>query len=400
MRRTFGPALLMAALLLCDVAFAKDKKKDAEEDEEEELAKPEEQIDESVFHEAGEDEEVPPETAPPPPPPSDEPEAPEPEDLDFQDTQDEKIDFKDDDEQQTMTPRSPGEDTAMLYRAHQKAVSEMNPDEELISWEQYLAKYPKTLFRDRIDERMEDLSQNMFQDRVPGSDIGKRPVDAEQRELNFATPLHLQPLDARSKIDAGVEWGIPNWLLFHADFEYAFLRELSAHAGIVRDFTGYRIVLGPKYNIVKSSRTGTLIGVNLDLALNTAPFFPLIRPTVGIGQRIRVMEGLDLALQFAPDLELRDPFAVRWQGGIHGELRPNETVFVWWEATANLKYLNSDSPFAFNVASFGLKFVPGKKKDEQGKGRAIVGLGANIPYMYSYWGFFRGAVSADMDYYL
>lgn len=85
----------------------------------------------------------------------------------------------------------------------------MTPDEEQLVWESYLAKYPKSLFRDRIEEHMEELSAIMFGERVPGSDKGSAGVDAVDRELNFAQPFSLSSVDTRSHVSVGVQWGFP-----------------------------------------------------------------------------------------------------------------------------------------------------------------------------------------------
>jgi hypothetical protein len=297
-----------------------------------------------------------------------------------------KIDFKDDEVQGDVKPRGPGEDTAQIYRDAQKKNSQMTPDEELLAWERYLKKYPNSLFKDRIETREEELSSSLFNERVPGSDTGARNEDAAKRELNFAVPTHFAPIDTRSRVRAGFEVGIPNWASFHADGEWAILRELSIHGGV-------------EYALIKSARTGTILTGGVDLRLYTGPAFVGIRPVVGFGQRIRFMEGLDLQATLAVDPEFRSPFGMRYFGGFGAELHPNKTVAVFAETTMNYKHWPTDDedfgPFRFDVVTFGLKFNVNKPKNADGDQQIDVGIGANIPYSINYWGFYRGAVDVN-----
>jgi hypothetical protein len=409
MRRFRGlPALFRSAIstglmlgLCVTPAYAKDKDKDKDKDDDEDEVEvqPELKVNEDDFKENDEDE------AEPPPKRIEEDDKEETggDDLDFSDDEDktDDIKFTDDDEQTSVQPRQPGEDTAQLYRAAQKKTTDMTPDEETIMWEDYLRKYPKSLFADRINDRMEELSAIMFGERVPGSDRGASAIDAAKRELNFATPLKMAPLDTRSHVSAGFDWGFPNWFSLNVDAEYAFLRELSAHVKVGRDFAGWTVSPGARYALIKSSRTGTLLSGGLDVKLNTSPFFPAFRPVVGFGQRLRVMKGLDLSAELAADLEVRESSDVRWFAGLHGELRPNDIVCVFWEWDWDTKYLNNPDvdPFRFFTTSFGLKFVPKKASNEQGDGRILAGMAASLPYATNYWGFYAGGVDVSGDFY-
>ncbi len=398
MTRTIRTSLLLVLVMFALPAFAKDKKKEKKEEEDVEAApeiivnegdfKEDEAADEPKVERLKEDEKT---------------EEKEDENLDFDETEEEPdLNFKDDDEQKTVAPRAPGEDTAQTYRDQQRKCNDMTPDEEQIAWEAYLGKYPKSLFRERIETHQEELSQLMFGERVPGSDKGERAVDAAKRELNFATPVKLTPVDPRSHVSAGFEWGFPTWFGGNLDFEYQFRREFSAHAGVYRDFNGGVIAVGGKYALLKSARTGTIASTAVDIKFNTAPFFAAVRPILSFGQRVNVMSGLDLQAQLAADIEFRASSDVRWFGGFHAELRPNEIVYVFAETSIDVKYLGSKEPqpFQFMVTTFGLKFVPRKAQNEQGGGRAVAGLSAQAPYSAKYWGFYQGGLGGIFDYYL
>lgn len=322
-------------------------------------------------------------------------------DDDFSDSNSgDDLDFRDDSEQETVKAHEAGEDTAQVYRDFQKKVSELNADEEQIKWEQYLEKYPKSLFRDRIEARMDDLSNEMFSERVP-SDKDNTAADAAKRELNFANGWHLMGVDPQTKVSAGFELGIPNWFGLKGDFEYQLQRQLSAHAGINHGLGGWEISGGAKYAIIKSARTKSILTAAVDLGLNTRPrnLYPTVAPTIAFGQRLDVLQGLDLAVQVSAIPEFHAPFNVRYTGGFTGELRANEIVYAFAETQFNLRKVD-ESLFQFNTVSFGLRFMPKKKSNDSGAGRALIGIGANVPYLHDYWSPYQGAVNADINYYL
>lgn len=407
MFRRLGFSLLLLGLGAATVpsaAWAKDQdEKEDEEDEDDGVAPGEPTPDADDFKE---EDEGTPEAPPARLESGDTEDEKDPDGLDFSedDSADPGIDFKDETEQETVQARAPGEDTAQLYRDMQKKVSGMNPDEEQIAWETYLNKYPKSLFRDRIELRMEELSNLMFGERVEGSDRGSGGVkDAAKRELNFATPMSQVSVDTRTKFTAGIELGLPNWFGGHLDAEYAILRNLSVHGGLGRGFAGGEIKIGGKYDLIKSTRTGTILVGGLDLGVNMSPSFVGVTPMVGFGQRIKVLDGLDLQLVAAAPIELRQPIQPRVFGGFHAELHANETVSVFLGANTDWKYFGGDdgiNTFTFLTGQLGLKFTAMKGKGVDGKNRMLVDVGANAPFAHSYWGFYRGAIDIGGEYYL
>jgi hypothetical protein len=324
------------------------------------------------------------------------------EDGDFSDVEGPGLDFRDEDVQEAVKPRGPGEDNADIYRKQQQKVKDMTAVEEAFAWEAYLKKYPKSLFKDRIQNRMDDLEAETYRERVPGSDKGATLEDAAQRELNFARPLQFAAVDPRSHVRAGVELGIPNWFAPRFDFEYAVKRNLSVHAGLSRELTNSALNAGAKYALVKSARTGTIVTGGADLRLYTSPSFVGVHPWVGAGQRFDVLGGLDVQGGVGLDAELRDPFGLRYEANLGASLQASPIVSAFAETSTDYKYLGNDSvdPFRFMVATFGMEFQAVKAKNAQGDGRLDVHLAANIPYHAKYWGFYEGAVTLGADWYL
>ena len=75
-------------------------------------------------------------------------------------------------------------DSAQIYRDTAEAAEDMPADEQIQTWEQYLADYPDTPFRERISRRIADLEIELYDTRI-GGDSG--PVDA--MDARAATPL-------------------------------------------------------------------------------------------------------------------------------------------------------------------------------------------------------------------
>lgn len=324
------------------------------------------------------------------------------EDGDFSDVEGPGLDFRDDEVQGAVKPRGPGEDNADLYRKQQQKVKDVTAVEEAFAWEGYLKRYPQSLFKDRIQSRMDDLEAETYRERVPGSDRGATLEDAAQRELNFAQPIQFASVDPRSRVRAGVELGIPNWFAPRFDFEYAVKRELSVHGGISRELTNSALNAGAKYALVKSARTGTVVTGGADVRLYTSPSFLGLHPWVGAGQRFDVLGGLDVQGSLGVDAEVRDTFALRYEANAGAALQASPIVSAFVETSTDTKYLKNDAvdPFRFMVASFGMKFQAVKPKNAEGDGRLDVHLAANIPYAYKYWGFYEGAVTIGADWYL
>lgn len=396
------PALLFFLATLTLPAWAADDKKKKEDDDD--IPESEAPLNEDLFKEESEETE---EGQPVERLQEDDTEGTqdEPGDLDFvEPEQDENIEFNDDEDVQgDVKPRGPGEDTAELYRATTDRTRNMGPEEELLTWEQYLQKYPNSLFRERIEKRMDELSSDLFGERVPGSDQGGGSGGGgASQELGFALPMRLTPVDTRQRLSAGFEMGIPNWFGFKAEYEHQFMRQFSVSAGLKREYSGFVLHTGPRYALIKSARTGTILSGTLDLKLNASPAFLAIQPTIAVGQRIDVLSGLDLHAQFSVIPDFTNPLGMRYAGGAGAELRANEVVYAFLETSATFKYLSNDSfaPFEFMVASFGLKFVPGQKSGSTSDSQMQVGLGADAPYAWQYWGFYRGAFNGTFDWYM
>jgi hypothetical protein len=303
-----------------------------------------------------------------------------------------------DEEGETDTLNKDGEDSAKIYRSAQDKAHNLGYEEELIFWGSYLKKYPNSIFDQQINERMDNLSNRAYAEEID-DDRDVPELDAGRKEIRFASPLALEALDPRTRIRAGFEWGFPSYFNLLADFEYQIQRELSAHVGFRRRYTGWNLEFGGKYALIKSTRTRSILTVLMDARLNTGPAYLALRPQLAGGKRFLVpgTKGIDAQFQAGVDWEIRDPRRTFYVGGLNIFVWATEAVGAFVETSWTLKPgptkgYGNDKPFAFNVLTFGLRFKPQNNPTH-------IAIGANVPYFNNYWGWHYGAIQGDVVYF-
>ena len=303
-----------------------------------------------------------------------------------------------------------GGDTEAIFRKEWERLGALRPDEELLGWEQYLGKYPATVFRARIQGRMEELEAALYADgtRRP---TGQAAVDAKDRQLDFAHALQLDQLNPRSRIQAGFEWGLPDYMNLFADYEKAFGKKFSAHAGIRRRYSGFSLELGPRIALVKSPRTMTIVSFWPDIRINTNPAFPSLHPTLGAGKRFGKLDaqaqagvGLEVRSEATADGAGKTPqLRTRYSGGVSLFYAATDTVGFFGETYLNLRPVAADGAFEggtfnFHVATFGMKVFP-KVPNRPGERPIEVNAGATVPYAQKYWQYHYGSIMGQFNYY-
>ncbi len=318
-------------------------------------------------------------------------------DLDFGGDQEEVFDFEDDEEEVPIG--GPGQDTARIYRDYKNNIEDLGPDEEIIQWERYLEDYPNSLFLDRIQARIDELSEAQYDERVPQDGKFEGVLDAGLREIGLSVPRQLEPIDPRTKIRAGFEWGFPEYINLMADFEYQIFRPWSVHGGVRNRFTGWNLELGTRYALIKSARTNFLLTGILDFHLNTLPLYPALRPQLGLGKRFLLgKKALDIQLQGGVDLELRlegVPMGMVLIGGGNITYQASEKVFFFVEGIVRMKNLGWEDggSFRFPMACFGITFWMNQKNTNSAS------IAANAPFYTNYWGYHFGGVMGDFNFY-
>lgn len=296
----------------------------------------------------------------------------------------------------------PGQDTSAIYRQYIEDMDDLGPEEELLSWERYLKEYPNTLFRDRIERRMDELTDEIYGERI--GDDGAGYKDAKDRELYFSNPVQLENLDPRTRLRISGELGPPEYVAGMADFELQLMRPWSVHAGLRTRYTGLNIEMGTRYSLIKSARTNLLVTGAFDIHYNTQPGYLGLRPSVSAGKIFDVGEGLHVAAQLGADIEVPQPDraaqvgrpgGVRTVGGVYGYYQANDVVGIFGEASLNMKHFGWEEggTFAFNVMTFGLRFTPKLPTDVK------IGINAGVPFYYNYWGYNFGTVQAETLWY-
>jgi hypothetical protein len=312
----------------------------------------------------------------------------------------EELQFDDEfEEQDSVKPRGPGEDTAEVYREALDDYSRLSPDEEALAWERYLRKYPNSIFKTQVQSRLDDLSSELYEDAMFG-DGGGRVMDAAKRELHFAQPMLLESIDPRTKLRAGFEWGYLDWVNLMVDYEYAITREFSGHVGVRQRFTGYTLEAGPKYSLIKSTRLGLLVTALGDFRANFNPGFAAFRPQLGVGKRFRLGEmHLDTNLQGGYDLVFFNGLSPRLVGGANVSLAASDNLRIYIESSTYMKGMGNDDigSFRFNQLTFGMKFLEKKSKS---KDKYEAGFGASAPYSVNYWRYHYGAIAGDINLYM
>jgi hypothetical protein len=332
--------------------------------------------------------------------------APDPDPVTPDDEDDGLDSFKDAaDDEDLLGDEAPGPtsgDSEQVYRAAMARLGKLEPDEELAGWEAYLAQYPSSVFKPRIEARMDQLSDEMYEGiKAPPTDTG----DANKQELNFAEGLQIENIDPRSRLQVGFEMGLPSYVNLQADYERQLARSFSFHGGVLRRYTGYSVEAGVHWALVKSLRTNMLVTLIGDLRFNTLPAFPALRPQLAIGKRFG---RLDAQLQAGSDLTYRtwtsptgdavNAFQPAVVGGLSLFYNATDKVGVFLETQTYMKEVAADGAFdgglfRFNVMTFGMRFFPAKTRDSQ------VNLGATLPYMQQWWQFHYGSIMGTFNYY-
>lgn len=347
--------------------------------------------------------------APKPPPPEDEGPAL---DDEADDGLDDFRDTEDDTDLLGDEPKNPNaDDTETVYRKAMARLSQLEADEELAGWESYLARYPNSAFRRRIESRMEELETKIYE--LPSGPSGPGAsgpkVDAGKQEILFAHAMQLENLNPRTRLQVGFEWGLPDYLNLAADYEHQLMRNFSVHGGVRRRYLGWNVEAGARWALVKSARTNTIVSLIADLRMNTIPAYPGVRPQLAIGKRIGKV---DAQLQGGADFEYRTwtgadgqsverSFLPNIVGGVSLYYAASERVGMFAETATFMRPMAAEGAFEgglfrFNVLSFGMKFFPGKSVDRNQE----VNFGATVPYMQQWWQFHYGSVMGVYNYYL
>ena len=307
------------------------------------------------------------------------------------------------DEEEETAPEQPtdGADTPDLYRNAAKEYKQMDPEEEILLWGEYLAQYPNSFFKKQIETRIQDLEVKLY-DEV---DQEQRTEETGKKELDFAQPQLLENIDPRKKLRFAFEMGLPNYINLLVDYEYPLRRELSVHGGLRKRYAGWSMEGGVKYALTKSVRTQSLITVLGDVRINTIPFFVGIRPQISAGKIFQLPNDfrLDVMGQLGTELQAYNGVQAVLIGGAHISFVASETVRIYAEANLYMKdFLWDGGAFSFNTVTFGMKFRKKPGKDQFGRSadnKFEGAVGTTVPAQYKYWRYHYGSITGDVNIY-
>ena len=326
--------------------------------------------------------------------------------LEFEDP-DDNIDLLADDEDAN---RPEGADSEAEFRATERRLADLAPDEEIQEWEAYLEEFPDTVYRKRIELRIENLMDQAYSEGIRQ----ETEIDAQNREIKFSQGMLLENIDPRSRIRADLEFSL-GYLRLLGDYEHQLLRNFSLHGGarVEVGTTGLQsaVTIGPRWAIIKSAKTQTVLSVAPDIRVaipsDLAAYFSG-RPVVAFGQRLGK---LDLQAQVGADLGLRTPVAANRVvldteifGGINAYYQVSPRVGLFGETVARIKPPVGSGDlgagvFAFNTIMFGVKFFPVVKARPESQ-QIEVNAGVSLPYYRSYWSLYPGSLAAQFNYWL
>ena len=288
-----------------------------------------------------------------------------------------------------------GQDNSQVYREAAEDYANLVPDEEMLAWEAYLRKYPNSIYRDRIEKRMDDLEAELYRARRAGTEDTR--LDADQREVPISQALLLENINPTTRLQTGFEWGLPDYINLLVDYEHGIQRNLSVHGGIRNRFQIWNLETGVRYALVKSSRTSTLVTAIADVRVAFNPAFIAFRPQIAAG---KMFGPIDVQLHGGVDLEARRASSVRIIGGANVTGRVDDRVAIFVETNYNAKGLTWEDggAFQFPVASFGLKLYP--QVGTRPEGFMEVNLGASIPYATRYYRWHEGSIMGQVNFYL
>ncbi len=296
----------------------------------------------------------------------------------------------------------PGQDTVETFRAKERELAGVAADEEIMAWEAYLETYPNALYRERIEARIQTLLDEQYRRASTGGRLD--PADPEavtddlrDEEIFLVSPLRLPNLNPRSRVVAGALLGVPVKVQAWADFEYAFLRNLSMHAGLWGRATGWGLEVGVRGSPVKSAKDKVLLTPALDLRLNFGPLLFAVRPQLGVGAILA--DRVHLLANVGAEIAAQANASAAVFGGLHlsGRIAPPISVFLEADVYAR-RLTRAEGAFVFASVGLGLRFHP-RLKGREDDPLEVVAAGyarAASQYVEPY----QGAAAIQAAYYL
>ncbi len=288
---------------------------------------------------------------------------------------------------------APGTDNATLYKQAQSRMKDLPTDEEVMAWEAYLEEYPNSVYRERIEARIDALLSKEYDE--SGSNTPSQAGDADRKQILLAQSLQLPNLNPRTKIQGGIQFGFPGYFGGNLDYERALLRNVSVHGGITGRFSGWGVEAGARYAFVKSTRDQLVATLIADIRMNFNPVFFQVRPQIGFG---KIFGPAQLQMTAGAEIGTRKKETVAIIGGANVTVRVAKPVGVFVESSFHVRDLTrAEGVLAFSQVSLGIKLYPSLKRRNDDP--IEISAAGGIPTATQYLQYYYGAVEAQGTYY-
>ncbi len=312
----------------------------------------------------------------------------------------------DPDEQEDGRIDADGSDSARTFRAAEERIERLPTDEQILAWEAYLKKYPATGYGKEIGDKIEDLQNRQYEEKI----VTRQDVeDAGRQELIFAQPIGMPNVNPRTRAQVGITFGFPSYIAADLDFEYAFLRSVSAHIGVQGRYTGWNLETGARWAFVKSSRqqlVATLVAdfgmqlgqrieadaTNDSVVGNSLQFVG--RPQIAVG---KIIGPVQVLVSAGTELLSRAQSTPAILGGVHVSGRVAPPLAVFGELSVYARELDRQGgAFVFNTLNVGLRFYPMSARKPSDP--LEVSMSGDLPVTKAYYEPFLGGVTAQATY--
>ncbi len=288
---------------------------------------------------------------------------------------------------------APGTDNATIYKQKQADMKDLPNDEEVMAWEAYLDEYPNSVYRERIEARIDLLLSKEYDEsdaNTPGAG-----ADADKKQILFAQSLEMPNLNPRTKIQGGFQFGFPGYFAGNIDYEHAILRNVSVHGGVSGRYSGWGVEAGARYAFVKSTRDQLVATLIADIRMNFNPVFFQVRPQIGFG---KIIGPAQIQASFGAEIGTRKQETVALIGGANVTIRAAKPVGVFVESNFHVRDLGREGgPLAFSEVSLGIKLYPTLKRRNDDP--VEISAAGAVPTAMQYLQYYYGAVQAQGTYY-
>lgn len=167
-----------------------------------------------------------------------------------------------DEEEGEETEQAGGQDSEETFQEARAQTRNMDPDDEIAFWEEYLRIYPESQYADDIERRLDKLSAALYDLDGDGEPSNSGGVSAKDAEMSFLRPQAFYGANTRRGFGVRLRMA-GGYFGYDLEYEHAFARQFSAFFNLHNRSRnmGFNIEAGAKYALVKSVNRGLALSV-------------------------------------------------------------------------------------------------------------------------------------------